>query len=866
MIRTLFNYVSLCGIVASAVQPVFSQAIFEINPDSAKRHISSAIYGVNTVPLSSDNVTNLLPAANLKAERIGGNRLTGYNWENNYSNAGSDWKNNSDDHLLNNPVKTAAGPGGTMITFMDRCKKLNEYSTIQLPMAGYVAADNGGPVTESQVAPSSRWKKVVYQKGSAFATSPSISDDNVYVDEFVNYMVKKYGKASEGGVKSYCLDNEPGLWTSTHARIVPAALSIDTLIARSVALSKAVKAVDPSAEILGNEAFGWMEYRTFSQVSGWDSYKTKYDWAISAYLGEMKKKSDEAGKRLLDVLTVHWYPEAKGDKRICEDTAGSESTIQARLQAPRSLWDSTYVETSWITSSNSGKAINLLPRLQKSIDTTYPGTKLGITEYNYGGSAHISGALALVDVLGVFGSKGVYVANLHDAVKGFLAPAFLMYQNFDGKYSTYGDTCVAAVSPSAADYSVYASLDSKSSKLLHVMLINKKSTESSITFNIKGTKQYKAGIVYALTKDSTKIARLKDVDPISNSKVNYTVPAYAVLHFVLSTDNSVDLQAQTFYTLSATTLGNGKIVQSVNENRFSEGTQITLTAVPDSGWTFDGWVGTDSSKNTSMTIVMNKNKSIQAQFRSSADLIPNGDFSNGTASWSLNTWSADGSSKGAASVVNGVLNYVVENGGTETWNIQFFQNTIPYVKGKKYILTFDAWANAAHTMNVYAAKGALSKVLTLGTTKPATPYSYTFTADSTDAAGRLSFDLGGLGVASAGTVYLDNISLKVDNSTSPIRKNHAVIKAAGTEFVINAGKGTSVMLSSSSTTGPATLTISDLSGKTLATLYRGEINGQRMVFNVNSNNNRSGNFFASGMYLVHLQSLKTSSYCKLMIR
>ncbi len=221
---------------------------------------------------------------------------------------------------------------------------------------------------------------------------------------------------------------------------------------------------------------------------------------------------------------MHWYPEAKGDKRICEDTAGTESTIQARLQAPRSLWDSTYVETSWITSSNGNKPINLIPRLVKSIDTSYPGTKLGITEYNYGGSAHISGGMALVDVLGVFGNKGVYVANFHEAVKGFLAPAFQMYQNFDGKLSTYGDTSVAAVSPSIEDYSIYASVDSKSSKLLHIMLINKKSTESAITFKIKGSKQYQAGIVYALTKDSTKIARLKDVDPITDNNVNYTVP------------------------------------------------------------------------------------------------------------------------------------------------------------------------------------------------------------------------------------------------------------------------------------------------------------------------------------------------------
>ena len=48
----------------------FLRAVFEINPDSAKRYISPAIYGVNTVPLTNDNVNTFLPAANLKAERI----------------------------------------------------------------------------------------------------------------------------------------------------------------------------------------------------------------------------------------------------------------------------------------------------------------------------------------------------------------------------------------------------------------------------------------------------------------------------------------------------------------------------------------------------------------------------------------------------------------------------------------------------------------------------------------------------------------------------------------------------------------------------------------------------------------------------
>jgi hypothetical protein len=39
----------------------------------------------------------------------------------------------------------------------------------------------------------------------------------------VNLLVNKLGKASDGGIKFYSLDNEPALWPSTHPRIHPSA-------------------------------------------------------------------------------------------------------------------------------------------------------------------------------------------------------------------------------------------------------------------------------------------------------------------------------------------------------------------------------------------------------------------------------------------------------------------------------------------------------------------------------------------------------------------------------------------------------------------------------------------------------------------
>lgn len=69
------------------------------------------------------------------------------------------------------------------------------------------------------------------------------------------------------------------------------------------------------------------------------------------------------------------------------------------MQAPRALWDPTYTEDSWIGQWFSATALPLIPKLQGTIDKNYPGTKLAITEFDYGGRNHISGGIATADVL-----------------------------------------------------------------------------------------------------------------------------------------------------------------------------------------------------------------------------------------------------------------------------------------------------------------------------------------------------------------------------------------------------------------------------------------------------------------------------------
>jgi hypothetical protein len=64
---------------------------FTVDPTQNVQPISRFIYGVN----QSLNGAY----ANLTFERQGGNRWTAYNWENNASNAGSDWYYQNDNYL-----------------------------------------------------------------------------------------------------------------------------------------------------------------------------------------------------------------------------------------------------------------------------------------------------------------------------------------------------------------------------------------------------------------------------------------------------------------------------------------------------------------------------------------------------------------------------------------------------------------------------------------------------------------------------------------------------------------------------------------------------------------------------------------------
>ncbi|WP_232841896.1 glycoside hydrolase family 44 protein [Caldicellulosiruptor acetigenus] len=512
----------------------------EINTSEQRSKISPYIYGAN------QDITGVVHPA----RRLGGNRLTGYNWENNYSNAGSDWYHSSDDYMtwiMGITGSDATIPAIVVSKFHEESLKNNAYSAITLQMAGYVAKDKNGTVSESETAPSSRWAEVKFSKNGPLSLTPDLNDSYVYMDEFINYLINKYGKASSTtGIKGYILDNEPDLWSSTHPRIHPNKVTCQELISKSVELAKVIKTLDPSAEVFGYASYGFMGYYSLQDAPDWNQVKGNHRWFISWYLEQMKKASDSYGKRLLDVLDLHWYPEARGGNiRICFDGENdtSREVAIARMQAPRTLWDPTYKtaingqitagENSWINQWFSSY-LPIIPNVKADIDKYYPGTKLAISEFDYGGKDHISGGIALADVLGIFGKYGVYFAARWGESGSYAAAAYNIYLNYDGKGSKYGDTNVFAKTSDVENMPVYASIKGDSDSELHIILINRNYDKSlTAKINIKSSKTYGSGEIYGFDKNSPSIRFIKKIDNIANNVITIDVPELTVYHVVL---------------------------------------------------------------------------------------------------------------------------------------------------------------------------------------------------------------------------------------------------------------------------------------------------------------------------------------------
>jgi hypothetical protein len=334
---------------------------------------------------------------------------------------------------------------------------------------------------------------------------------------WVGSILSQYGAANSGkSVAIWDLDNEPAWWDALHRDVHPVASTYDEVTNGGIGTALAIKTVDPTAQVSGPVIDYWWNYFYSKKdiESGWSSGSPCYEpWSnpvdrnahggvpmIEYYLQQMAAAQTTYGVRLLDYLDIHAYMGATyNGNSVGLTTAGDTGVQQARMNSTRAYWDPTYTDPNfpqpnYTTDSNYTSNCNTplqapqaIPMMLGWVAKDYPGTKVSIDEYNFGGLESINGAVTQADVLGIFGREGLDMGmfwpttNYNQQVPGNFA--FAIYRNYDGKQSQFGDMAISSSSADQSMLSVYGALRTKDNTVT-IVVINKTYGDLTTTLSV----------------------------------------------------------------------------------------------------------------------------------------------------------------------------------------------------------------------------------------------------------------------------------------------------------------------------------------------------------------------------------------------
>lgn len=460
-----------------------------------RRAVSPHIFGVN-FGTAAQAVELRWPA-----RRWGGNSVTRYNWQNDTSNKGMDWffmnvpEDNADPSTL--PSGSAAD------RFLEETRAAGGEPILTVPLIGWtpkarqkdwgfsVSKYGAQTQTECTATGGAFWcipdagNGVLAAGGNVTGNDPadtSIAVGPPFVTAWMDHLASRFGTAGNGGIRWFALDNEPALWDSTHRDVHPQPLTYDELWTRTRDYAAAIKAKDPAAVVFGPVSWGWCEYFYSAadncSPSGADHVAHGSVPLTQWYLRKVREHELAHGVRLVDVLDVHYYPQAAGVALSNDESAAASAR---RLRSLRSLWDPTYVDESWIPG-----AVRLIPRMKEWIAAELPGAKLAITEYSWGNDAGLSSALAQAEVLGIFAREGVDVATrwVAPAAGSLVEDAFRLWLDYDGAGARVAGTSVRAASTAPDAVSGYAV--EAPGGVLRVVLVNRDTSPRPVTVTLAG--------------------------------------------------------------------------------------------------------------------------------------------------------------------------------------------------------------------------------------------------------------------------------------------------------------------------------------------------------------------------------------------
>jgi len=492
---------------ATAIGPALT-----VDAGNETHAISPYVYGMNAYLLDAATAIK----TNITVDRWGGDSTSRYNYVLDVTSAAADWYFENGDGTGGNGSSPVPG-----VKAFDALVASNNNLGVKtlgtVPVQGWVAKDNFSCGFPAATYPS-QYSFDPYNASCGdgenpdqtpiTGNDPTVTSTPVgpsWSGDWVTYLVGKFGTAANGGVAIYDLDNEPSWWDATQRDVHPLPFTYDEVTNNGLATAKAIKTADPTAEVSGPVMDFWWDYFYSKKdvESGWNTGGPCYEpWSnptdrnahsgipfIEYYLQQFAKYETTNNVRLLDYLDLHTYFAAEyNGNSLALTTAGDTGAQQARLNSTRALWDSTYTDPNFqqpnyttdpnYTSSCTTplQAPQVIPMMKTWVANDYPGTKLAIDEYNWGGLESINGALAQADILGIFGREGLDLGTLWPTdvpskqLPGMMS--FAVYRNYDGANSTFGNMALASTSADQSKLSVYGALRT-ADNMVTVVVINK---------------------------------------------------------------------------------------------------------------------------------------------------------------------------------------------------------------------------------------------------------------------------------------------------------------------------------------------------------------------------------------------------------
>ena len=582
--------------LASAQNPAVTVSI---DAGAGRRAINPLIYGVAYG--SAAEVADL----NAPLNRYGGNNASRYNWQLNADNRDFDW-------YFESIADDSAVPGERGDTFIAASKAGGAQPMITVPMLDWIAklGPNRGKLASfsqakygAQTGSDAQWfpdaGNGVKKSNGQYVTGNDPNDANVpnsttVQQGWVNHLVTQWGGAAGAGLRYYLLDNEHSIWHATHRDVHPAGATMEEIRQRMIAYGTMIKNADPSALVVGPEEWGWSGYL----LSGYDQqYGAAHNWCcfpdraahgnadyLPWLLDQLHQDEVATGRRVLDVFSVHFYPQSG---EFGDDVSGAMQSLRNR--STRALWDPAYTDVSWI-----GDQVVLIPRLRGWVAAYYPGLQTAITEYNWGAEGHINGATTQADLYGIFGREGLDIAARWTTPDPATPTykAMKMYRNYDGNRSGFGETSVAAAVPDPDTLSAFAALRAGDGALTVMVISKVLSGATPVTLALGNFVPAGPVQVWQLTA-ANAITRLADASA-GAAGFTATVPAQSVTLFVLA-----PAAASGMVSVTRAGSGSGAVVSDPPGISCGAGcsaawpgaTVVTLTATPDAGSVFAGWLG-----------------------------------------------------------------------------------------------------------------------------------------------------------------------------------------------------------------------------------------------------------------------------------